>query len=257
MPIRPDCIRKPTNPTSRSFVPKQSRQYHVRDGDSWEQLALQSCVGEWQLLTFNFPTLPIDRRQAALEVNWYLQEYVGCKLLTADHKNYRFGKSASPGIIYLPLEHSTRLRVPYVHQDTDYSCWFAATQMIFQFKHMSVAPLYSLYKADTGLPLGREADLLTATGMAAIPAQASSYSAPQIECFLRKYGPLLMPLKDPSLTRQPHMMVIAGVENGNIYLNDPGGRPAEHGHPAEYFKVRDMAWFNLYLDRASSLMYLP
>lgn len=102
MPIRPDCIRRPLSPIARTFVPDGSEPYHVQDGDSWVSLARRLGIEAWHLIRFNYPGLPPDVATAAREVNWYLQEYVGCRSLSADGKNYRFSASANPGIIYLP-----------------------------------------------------------------------------------------------------------------------------------------------------------
>ena len=108
MTIRADCIRRPLKPVLRSFVPDGGKRYKVQDGDSWTTLVQQLAViskaslDPWSLIRFNYPGLPSDVHQASLEVNWYLQEYVGCKQLTLDRENYIFSSSATPGIIYLP-----------------------------------------------------------------------------------------------------------------------------------------------------------
>jgi hypothetical protein len=108
MSIRSDCIRRPISPVARDFVPQGSIRYKVQDQDSWEVLAQRfgasaaASFDPWYLIRFNYPNLPRDNDQASLEVNWYLREYVGCKVLTEDRRNYRFSSSASPGYIYLP-----------------------------------------------------------------------------------------------------------------------------------------------------------
>src|SRR5262245_36914886 len=112
MPIRNDCISRPVTPVSRTFVPEGSTAYHVQDGDSWDELATRVGIDVWRLLRYNYPTLPIDKHAAAREVNWYLQEYVGCRVLTSDNKNYKFSASAIPGIVYLPKAHPDVGQVP-------------------------------------------------------------------------------------------------------------------------------------------------
>src|SRR5579884_3682141 len=102
MPIRPDCIQRPTNPVGADFVPAGGIEYHVQDDDSWEKIAKRNNMDELDLLRYNYPTLPDNDQQAFKQVNWYLQEYVGCKTLTHDQKNYRFSAGDSPGVIYLP-----------------------------------------------------------------------------------------------------------------------------------------------------------
>jgi len=83
-------------------VPASSTSYRVKDGDDWFSVAKIAGMDAWTLIRFNYPTLPASTSQAALEVNWYLENYVGCKLLTADRKNYCFSSSANPGIVYVP-----------------------------------------------------------------------------------------------------------------------------------------------------------
>jgi hypothetical protein len=53
------------------------------------------------------------------------------------------------------------------------------------------------------------------------------------------------------------MMVITGVARGTLYLNDPGGGRKAPNLPDEYFKERDMYWFNYYLDPDVGLLYVP
>jgi len=79
------------------------RAYQVRDGDNW--WTLQKLFGlrdPWSLIRYNF------RTDDPAEVNWYLQEYVGCVLKTADGKNYRFSTAAKPGLLYLPRHNFKR-----------------------------------------------------------------------------------------------------------------------------------------------------
>jgi hypothetical protein len=91
------CVSKPLNEVGRA-APAKSASYRVKDGDSWVSLAAEWGVDVWSLINFNFRTY--DPK----EVNWYLGEYVGCVLPTADRKNWCFSSAASPGIIYRPLE---------------------------------------------------------------------------------------------------------------------------------------------------------
>lgn len=102
MPIRPDCIQRPPNPVDPNFVPPGGVEYQVQDDDTWESIAKSNNLKEWDLLRYNYPSLPDNQQQAFKQVNWYLQEYVGCKALTVDHKNYRFSRADQPGVIYLP-----------------------------------------------------------------------------------------------------------------------------------------------------------
>ncbi len=90
-------VKMPKHPVA--FPPANHlRAYQVRDGDNWWTLRkLFGLRDPWSLIRYNFAT------DDAAEVNWYLREYVGCTRTTPDGKNYRFGSTARPGLLYLPL----------------------------------------------------------------------------------------------------------------------------------------------------------
>ena len=100
--MQPGSIRRPPSPVARSYVPSDGFQYKVKDNDSWISLARGNEITAWELIRYNYPGLPAPQQQAAAEVNWYLQEYVGCTQLTPDERNYMFSSSASPGKISIP-----------------------------------------------------------------------------------------------------------------------------------------------------------
>jgi hypothetical protein len=91
------CVNPPKMEVGRQ-APAKSVAYRVQDGDSWQSLATQWGLDVWSLINFNF------RTYEPTEVNWYLQEYVGCVQPTLDRKNWCFSSAATPGIIYRPLE---------------------------------------------------------------------------------------------------------------------------------------------------------
>lgn len=99
MPINPQNIAPPTYLVLRNYTPPNGHKYPVQIGDSWTTLAAGVGLSAWDLIRFNYPRIPVDLRLAAKEVNWYLENYVRCTLLTPDHRNYRFGP---PGEIWLP-----------------------------------------------------------------------------------------------------------------------------------------------------------
>lgn len=110
-------------PVSRTFVPPGGVPHKVTDGESWVTLAAKAGMDPWALIRFNYPTLPLNNADAALEVNWYLQEYVKCVVLTRDEKNYCFSSSADPGKIYLPAPKiqinywRSDLLLPYIYRE--------------------------------------------------------------------------------------------------------------------------------------------
>jgi hypothetical protein len=99
MPINPQSIKPPANLVPRNYTPANGRKYPVQIGDSWVSLAATVGRSSWDLIRYNYPTLPLDLQLAAREVNWYLEHYVGCTMLTPDRRNYRF---SPPGEIWLP-----------------------------------------------------------------------------------------------------------------------------------------------------------
>jgi hypothetical protein len=134
--VIPSCIRRPASPVARDYRPAGGRQYKVTDNDSWVSLAREKGMGAWELIRYNYPNLPANEKQAALEVNWYLQEYVGCVKTTADQKNYCFSNSATPGNIYLPgrMNSSIFHRVPVITQPPGSNvCWYVSLQMVVQY----------------------------------------------------------------------------------------------------------------------------
>jgi hypothetical protein len=76
--ILPQCIRHPVKPVAQGYRPAGGQRYKVKDSDSWVTLAKGKGMSPWELIRYNYPGLPSSEHQAAPEVNWYLQEYVGC-----------------------------------------------------------------------------------------------------------------------------------------------------------------------------------
>jgi hypothetical protein len=99
MPINPNSIKAPAILTPRTYTPRGGTHHSLELGDSWASLATRVGVSPWDLVRFNFPHLPTDLQAASKEVNWYLEHYVFCTLLTSDNRNYRF---SPPGKIWLP-----------------------------------------------------------------------------------------------------------------------------------------------------------
>jgi hypothetical protein len=102
MLLRPDSVRPPLNPVAKTYVPPDGFQYKVTDKDSWVSLARGNGITAWELIRYNYPSLPAVQRQAEPEVNWYLQEYVGCTQPSPDKRSYMFSSSAFPGKIWIP-----------------------------------------------------------------------------------------------------------------------------------------------------------
>ncbi|MCZ2147792.1 MAG: C39 family peptidase [Bryobacterales bacterium] len=135
MPILPSCIRRPASPVARDYRPAGGESRKVTDRDSWVSLAREKGMTPWELIRYNYPGLPANEHEAAREVNWYLQEYVGCTKLTADQKNYCFSNAASPGMVWLPgrMNSSIYHAVPIMKQPQTWSCWYTSLQMVVKY----------------------------------------------------------------------------------------------------------------------------
>jgi len=133
--VHNNCIRRPAAPQPRAFVPQGGTRYRVRNGDSWVSLARRVRTDPWVLIRYNYPNLPPDNQRAALEVNWYLQEYVGCDVVTDDGKNYKFSASATPGQVYLPppMTSSIHHSVGGMTQANTWMCWYTCFAMVVDY----------------------------------------------------------------------------------------------------------------------------
>jgi hypothetical protein len=77
---KPDKLRYPWPPLDADYVRE------VRLEDSWATLAAECGRSDpWDIIRFNFATTN------PREVNWYLANWVGCTVVSADGKNLRFG----------------------------------------------------------------------------------------------------------------------------------------------------------------------
>ena len=101
MPIIPSSIRRPPSPVATSYVPPNGHKIKVGNNVTWTSLATGAGIGAWDLIRYNYPGLPTDLQEAAREVNWYFQEYVGCTRVTPDSRNCIFA-GANPGEIWIP-----------------------------------------------------------------------------------------------------------------------------------------------------------
>jgi ABC-type bacteriocin/lantibiotic exporter with double-glycine peptidase domain len=145
-----------------------------------------------------------------------------------------------------------QLDVPYISQTGDADCWHAAIRMIYAYKkQMCPNPAPATYQAGVGLSpnCAAVAAMAKAAGLKPVPNQPNTDQ--QLEAILRQYGPLWLPLQGLG----GHVVVITGVENGKIYINDPAA-PTDKTK-TENRKVRDMAWFSQYFARATGILYLP
>jgi hypothetical protein len=103
LPINPGSIKEPAHKPIQGFAPPGGMLRKVLNDDTWGKLAQTRGMTAWELIRYNYPGLSTDRRTAIREVNWYLQERVGCKLLASDQNSYRFSSADIPGLIWMPI----------------------------------------------------------------------------------------------------------------------------------------------------------
>lgn len=117
--------------------------------------------------------------------------------------------------------------VPLIPQSRSMACWYAAAQMVIQWKRelnlatladhpdpSQVDELTRLYDANGGLPYSHVPRLAALLGLRAIAPLC--VSAEQIETWLRLYGPLWT-------HGAQHIVVIAGASGrgDKIFVHDP------------------------------------
>jgi hypothetical protein len=85
-----------------AYIPPDAIPIYIggkdKDGSDWNwgRLASSAGMSAADLIRFNYKTTIPE------VVNFHLQRNCGCKVATADGKNYRF-PGASPGIVYVPI----------------------------------------------------------------------------------------------------------------------------------------------------------
>lgn len=208
MPIqRPPMVKIP--PT---YKPPNSKPYRVKDGDSWVSLARANGLDPWDLIEANFKT------RSAPEVNWYLQNYVGCNVATVDGKNWKFSNSARPGIIHIPITYAINYVVPsmkLIPQDKTMSCWYASGQMLINWRQQKtqsceiahpdpsmVKKWGKLYDDNPGINNGQIREFARDLGLKMVGAMTPTPA--YIAELLRRHGPLWV-------NGKTHITVIAGI----------------------------------------------
>ncbi|WNO10042.1 papain-like cysteine protease family protein [Teredinibacter sp. KSP-S5-2] len=144
---------------------------------------------------------------------------------------------------------SVRLNVPLVNQLRSMSCWYASACMVAYFRE--AGPRLGLpdkWNANSGINLNDFIRLAQAEGLQSVKSPTSNLTEQQLEVLLRNYGPIWCAGRWDGV---PHIVVLTGVENGQVYINDP--------NPAKGKRVETLTWFNQKLDNhvANCMMYKP
>lgn len=210
MPIEKEPVAK----VPKNYVPPNSKQYRVKDRDSWVTIANANGIDVWELIEANFKT------RVPAEVNWYLRNYVGCNVPTPDGKNWTFSSSANPGIIHIPQKQSLYYVVPemkLIPQDKTMSCWFASGQMLIAWRQRrtqqceadhpdpSLVQKWSkLYDDNPGINNSQIQDFANDLGLTMLGAMTPSPA--YVRDLLMRHGPLW-------INGNSHITVIAGIRS--------------------------------------------
>ncbi len=220
--VNPACIRKPLHPSPK--VVAGGFAYEVKDGDSWASLAKRADMDAWALIRFNYPTLSSDNREAAKEVNWYLQEYVRCNKVTADGRDYMFSTTTPRGVVYFPIPVFSHL-VDGLTQAKERACWYTCLKMVVAYYRRlgrfpslrdpsEDAETQSMYVNDGGVT-DRER---IARKLGFSVAYTSVNELGLLE--LLRNGPVIYAGAWPGLL-SGHWVVIVGMSGRMVFVNDP------------------------------------
>jgi hypothetical protein len=245
--INPSCIRRPSTLSPRD-VPGGTR-HDVADGESWVTLARGLGMDPWKLIRYNYPTLPPDNRVAALEVNWYLQEYVKCDKVTVDGNNYMFSRNKDKGYVYLPpapITSSIHYVVPnmlLIPQDKTMSCWYASGQMLISWRQRQtqsselahpdpslVTKWSKLYDNNPGIQDSQIAEFASDLGLDMVGRMTPSPT--YVRDLLQRHGPLW-------INGNSHITVIAGIRSAGAGYEVLVFNPAQPAFP-------NGAWVDFY-----------
>lgn len=140
-----------------------------------------------------------------------------------------------------------RLIVPMVPQRRSMSCWYASACMVVYF-HIA-GPRLGLpvkWNLNSGINIPDFVSLATAEGLKTVVHAKVAFTEDKLETILRRHGPIWCA---GQWDGAPHIVVLTGISEGNVYINDP--------NPAVLRRVQTLAWFNTKLDMAvpNCMMY--
>ena len=142
-----------------------------------------------------------------------------------------------------------KLNVPLVHQRQSMSCWYASACMVTYYRE--AGPRLGLpdkWTSNTGINLQDFVKLARAEGLKPVPGSVQNLTERRLEAILRTHGPIWCAGRWDGV---PHIVVLTGVDAGNVYINDPSSSRGR--------RVETVAWFGQKLDGhvAGCMMYKP
>ncbi len=130
---------------------------------------------------------------------------------------------------------SIRLNVPLVPQLLSMECWYASACMVaYYFAPGPRLGLPAQWAANNGInpTLGDFAALARNEDLTPVAAPERVWGEKNLERLLRDYGPIW---SAGYWYGVPHIVVLTGVDDTKVYINDPDGAKAKNG---------TLAWFN-------------
>ncbi|MBZ5497940.1 MAG: hypothetical protein LAP85_16170 [Acidobacteriia bacterium] len=131
-----------------------------------------------------------------------------------------------------------QINVPVVTQSKTMLCWHASAQMIwFYWQNLThrAGPMFTLVKEwndNGGVTVNDFIRLAKAVGLKAAPRKKTAYSSDDLAQMLRQHGPIWCA---GFWYGPPHIVVLTGVMNDIVFINDPGGGLKKTG---------TVSWFN-------------
>ena len=141
-----------------------------------------------------------------------------------------------------------RLNVPLITQNQTNSCWYAAACMVAYFRKPGPRKgLPNKWIINNGILTTEILKLAKSEGLNTIHTTNSNFTEKQLESFLKLKGPIWCAGKWDNVG---HVVVLTGIENGLVYLNDP--------NPAKKRRVETLDWFNEKIFKGQNgMMYMP
>jgi hypothetical protein len=129
--------------------------------------------------------------------------------------------------------------VPALAQEKSMCCWHTSAMMIWRYwqgvsgKEGPMNTVAPVYTANTGLPVSAQAFIVLAekTSLKALPGK-NTYSNADLYASLKQCGPLWCAGYWYGFG---HVIVLTGIDEGTVYLNDPDRAQKKTG---------TLAWFN-------------
>ncbi len=131
-----------------------------------------------------------------------------------------------------------KLSVPLEAQQKNSTCWHASALMIWRYSQIKsgrqgpMNTLVNKWVANNTITPPEFINLAEKVGLIRIPNVSKNHNEASLEVLLKNYGPIWC----AGFWYGPgHIIVLTGVDNGIVMLNDPdGGKP----------KMGKLSWFN-------------